>query len=100
MQINILNKMRSLKIKVNNIFQNAEITDFDKQIRTQQINLKTHFYEMYFYQQVYAQQLKIQLLLALVGTQMDYVEDDTRAEFVFNNPNQKGTCGCGKSFHV
>lgn len=28
-------------------------------------------------------------LLALVGTEMDYVEDDLRAEFVFNNPNSK-----------
>ncbi|KRX04381.1 FeS cluster biogenesis [Pseudocohnilembus persalinus] len=39
-------------------------------------------------------------LIALVGTEMDYVEDDLRAEFVFNNPNSKGSCGCGESFFI
>ena len=28
-------------------------------------------------------------LMALVGTEMDYVEDDLKEEFVFNNPNSK-----------
>ena len=27
--------------------------------------------------------------MAVVGTTMDYVEDDLRSEFVFNNPNEK-----------
>jgi iron-sulfur cluster assembly protein len=36
----------------------------------------------------------------LIGTEMDYVEDDIRSEFVFNNPNSKGECGCGESFNV
>ena len=31
---------------------------------------------------------------------MDYIDDDLRSEFVFNNPNIKGTCGCGESFSV
>jgi len=39
-------------------------------------------------------------VMALVGTQMDYVEDDLRSEFVFNNPNEKGRCGCGESFNI
>jgi iron-sulfur cluster assembly accessory protein len=39
-------------------------------------------------------------LMVLVGTEMDYVEDDIRAEFVFRNPNAKGECGCGESFHI
>ncbi|XP_052775802.1 iron-sulfur cluster assembly 1 homolog, mitochondrial-like [Mya arenaria] len=38
--------------------------------------------------------------LTLLGTEMDYVEDKLAAEFVFNNPNIKGTCGCGESFNV
>ncbi|XP_063229910.1 iron-sulfur cluster assembly 1 homolog, mitochondrial isoform X1 [Bacillus rossius redtenbacheri] len=38
--------------------------------------------------------------LTLLGTEMDYVEDALSAEFVFNNPNIKGTCGCGESFSV
>ncbi|XP_071450435.1 iron-sulfur cluster assembly 1 homolog, mitochondrial [Hetaerina americana] len=38
--------------------------------------------------------------LSLLGTEMDYVESDLSAEFVFNNPNIKGTCGCGESFSV
>jgi iron-sulfur cluster assembly protein len=31
---------------------------------------------------------------------MDFVEDTLSSEFVFNNPNIKGTCGCGESFSV
>jgi iron-sulfur cluster assembly protein len=38
--------------------------------------------------------------LTLLGTEMDYVEDKLSSEFVFNNPNIKGTCGCGKSFNI
>ena len=36
----------------------------------------------------------------IVGMEMDYVDNDIKSEFVFNNPNAKGTCGCGESFHV
>lgn len=39
-------------------------------------------------------------LMALVGTEMDYVENELGSEFVFNNPNEKGRCGCGESFHL
>ena len=39
-------------------------------------------------------------LLFIVGTQMDYVEEDLQSGFVFRNPNEKGRCGCGESFHV
>ena len=39
-------------------------------------------------------------VLYLIGSTMDWVEDDFTAGFVFNNPNAKGTCGCGESFTV
>lgn len=39
-------------------------------------------------------------LLFLVGTEMDYQETPTRSGFIFRNPNEKGQCGCGASFHV
>jgi iron-sulfur cluster assembly protein len=39
-------------------------------------------------------------LLYLIGSVMDWVEDDFAAGFVFNNPNAKGSCGCGESFTV
>eukprot|EP00181_Compsopogon_caeruleus_P004800 CAMPEP_0184679356 /NCGR_PEP_ID=MMETSP0312-20130426/2189_1 /TAXON_ID=31354 /ORGANISM="Compsopogon coeruleus, Strain SAG 36.94" /LENGTH=63 /DNA_ID=CAMNT_0027128747 /DNA_START=335 /DNA_END=526 /DNA_ORIENTATION=- len=39
-------------------------------------------------------------LLNVIGTQMDYIEGDVASEFVFRNPNAKGTCGCGESFNV
>ncbi|MBB3911389.1 HesB/IscA family protein [Sphingomonas desiccabilis] len=39
-------------------------------------------------------------ILYLVGSTMDWVEDDFTAGFVFNNPNAKGACGCGESFTV
>ncbi|XP_075302800.1 iron-sulfur cluster assembly 1 homolog, mitochondrial-like [Opisthocomus hoazin] len=38
--------------------------------------------------------------LTLLGTEMDYVEDKLSSEFVFNNPNIKGTRGCGESFNI
>ncbi|EDO34948.1 predicted protein [Nematostella vectensis] len=38
--------------------------------------------------------------LSLLGTEMDFVEDKLSSEFVFNNPNIKGTCGCGESFNI
>lgn len=34
----------------------------------------------------------------VVGTIMDFVEDEISSEFVFHNPNATGTCGCGESF--
>ncbi len=39
-------------------------------------------------------------ILYLIGSNMDWVEDDFTAGFVFNNPNAKGACGCGESFTV
>ena len=39
-------------------------------------------------------------LLYLIGSTMDWVEDDFAAGFVFANPNAKGACGCGESFTV
>ena len=38
--------------------------------------------------------------LTLLGTEMDYQESKLSSEFVFNNPNIKGTCGCGESFNI
>ncbi|XP_054321119.1 iron-sulfur cluster assembly 1 homolog, mitochondrial-like [Pongo pygmaeus] len=38
--------------------------------------------------------------LTLLGTEMDYVEEKLSSELVFNNPNIKGTCGCGESFNI
>uniref|UniRef100_A0A670J4W3 Iron-sulfur cluster assembly 1 homolog, mitochondrial n=1 Tax=Podarcis muralis TaxID=64176 RepID=A0A670J4W3_PODMU len=38
--------------------------------------------------------------LTLLGTEMDYIEDKLSSDFVFNNPNIKGTCGCGESFNI
>ncbi|CDW74907.1 iron-sulfur cluster assembly [Stylonychia lemnae] len=39
-------------------------------------------------------------LMFVVGTEMDFVDNEIKSEFVFNNPNAKGHCGCGESFHV
>lgn len=36
----------------------------------------------------------------LMGAELDYVEGLMGAGFKINNPNAKGTCGCGESFHV
>jgi iron-sulfur cluster assembly protein len=36
----------------------------------------------------------------ILGTEMDYVEEKMETGFRFTNPNEKGRCGCGESFHV
>ena len=38
--------------------------------------------------------------LFLIGTVMDYEVKNLTAGFTFTNPNEKGRCGCGESFHV
>lgn len=38
--------------------------------------------------------------LFILGTEMDYVVEQFESGFKFINPNEKGRCGCGKSFHV
>ncbi|MEQ9608628.1 MAG: iron-sulfur cluster assembly accessory protein [Kiloniellaceae bacterium] len=39
-------------------------------------------------------------VMFLLGSEMDYVDDKFQSGFVFTNPNEKGRCGCGESFHV
>ena len=36
----------------------------------------------------------------LLGSIMDYKTDKLASRFVFDNPNEKSTCGCGESFSV
>ncbi len=38
--------------------------------------------------------------LFLIGSVMDYEVKDLVSGFTFTNPNEKGRCGCGESFHV
>ncbi len=39
-------------------------------------------------------------ILFLLGTVMDYEVQQLESGFTFRNPNEKGRCGCGESFHV
>jgi len=39
-------------------------------------------------------------VLFLLGTEMDYKADKMQAQFIFNNPNQVGACGCGESVQL
>lgn len=34
------------------------------------------------------------------GTEIDFIDEGFRSEFVFNNPNAKQKCSCGNSFCV
>ena len=36
----------------------------------------------------------------LIGSEMDYSSDKISSRFVFNNPNEKSSCGCGESFNI
>ncbi|GHF12999.1 iron-binding protein IscA [Kordiimonas sediminis] len=39
-------------------------------------------------------------LLFILGTEMDWENSMFSTGFKFTNPNEKGRCGCGESFHV
>lgn len=39
-------------------------------------------------------------VMYLLGTTMDFQEEQFKSGFTFINPNEKGRCGCGESFHV
>ena len=39
-------------------------------------------------------------IMFVLGTEMDYQQEKLKSGFTFNNPNEKGRCGCGESFHV
>ena len=39
-------------------------------------------------------------VLFLLGTEMDFKTDKLSSQFVFNNPNQTGACGCGESVQI
>ncbi len=39
-------------------------------------------------------------LMFLLGTEMDFETDKLGAGFIFKNPNQTGSCGCGESVSI
>jgi iron-sulfur cluster assembly protein len=39
-------------------------------------------------------------VMFLLGTEMDFKTDKLSSQFVFNNPNQTGACGCGESVQL
>lgn len=57
-----------------------------------------------FDEEVYQDGVKVLIdakaLFSVIGSQMDFVTDKLSSRFVFNNPNSKGSCGCGESFMV
>jgi iron-sulfur cluster assembly protein len=39
-------------------------------------------------------------LFSIIGSEMDWTEDELSSKFTFKNPNIKDACGCGESFTV
>lgn len=39
-------------------------------------------------------------IMFVLGVVMDFETNDLESGFTFKNPNEKGRCGCGESFHV
>lgn len=39
-------------------------------------------------------------MMFILGTEMDYEVNNLEEGFIFRNPNEKGRCGCGESFHI
>ena len=44
--------------------------------------------------------IEAKAVLFLLGTEMDWEEDELSAGFRFNNPNQTDACGCGESVTI
>ena len=39
-------------------------------------------------------------IMYLLGTEMDYKNEEFSSNFVFKNPNETERCGCGESFKI
>lgn len=39
-------------------------------------------------------------MMFLIGTEIDYEQNDLEEGLVFKNPKERGRCGCGESFHI
>ena len=56
------------------------------------------------YEKIYKNGIKILIdpkaTMFLLGSIMDYRSDKLSSRFVFDNPNEKSTCGCGESFNI
>lgn len=39
-------------------------------------------------------------VMFMIGSEMDYIEGKMESGFAIKNPNEKGRCGCGESFHA
>ena len=39
-------------------------------------------------------------VIYLLGTEMDYKQEEFSSQFIFKNPNETERCGCGESFKV
>tara|TARA_B100000700_G_scaffold276785_1_gene323596 strand:+ start:115 stop:444 length:330 start_codon:yes stop_codon:yes gene_type:complete len=39
-------------------------------------------------------------VMYLLGTEMDYKEEEFSSSFIFKNPNETERCGCGESFKI
>lgn len=61
----------------------SDINDFDKLIEMHNLNLVIDNKSLFY----------------LMGVTLDYVDDMHGSGFVFNNPNNAKTCGCGGGGH-
>ena len=97
-------KKKGLSVK--KVMQNAIIgNDFDaicRLIRRNLVNPHTETFsgETALMRASYYGRLKEMELLLAMGSEVDYQEDRFSSGFTFTNPNEKGRCGCGESFHV
>ena len=39
-------------------------------------------------------------IIYLLGTEMDFKQEEFSSQFIFKNPNETERCGCGESFKV
>ena len=39
-------------------------------------------------------------IMYLLGTEMDYKQEEFSSQFIFKNPNETERCGCGESFKI
>ena len=63
--------------------KNTEVKDYEY---VQQNNVKVY--------------IEPKATMFLIGSEMDYTTDKLSSRFIFKNPNEKSSCGCGESFSI
>jgi len=109
---NILTVTKEASIQLKKIIENAPSGTIGVLVAIDKTGCSGYSYKLDFAKKTevenleYVQQNNIKVYIDpkatmfLIGSEMDYSTDKLSSRFVFKNPNEKSTCGCGESFSI